>query len=93
MGRRLARLDTRSIPPIGVGSLIGFELGPGLLRRAPRGWLPARAVSLSHRVRSHHYGEGGAPEIETTFALQVRWRIELDGREPYEVDERRDGPA
>ncbi|MDA0180394.1 hypothetical protein OJ997_08825 [Solirubrobacter phytolaccae] len=68
-------------------------MGPGLLRRAPRGWLPARAISLKHSVRSHHYGSEGAPEIETTFALRVRWRIEVAGREPYEVEEQRDGPA
>jgi hypothetical protein len=86
-------MDSRTIPPIGVGSRIGFELGPGPLRRAPKGWLPARATSLRHRVSSHHYGSEGAPEIETTFALKVRWRIEVDGREPYEVEEARDGPA
>jgi len=68
-------------------------MGPGLLRRAPRGWVPARASSLEHRVSSHHYGSEGVPEIETTMALRVRWRIEVDGREPYEVEEERDVPA
>ena len=80
---------------MGVGSLIGFEMGPGLLRRAPRGWVPARATAVECRVRSHHYGsaDGGAPEIETTFNVKARWRIEIDGRAPYEVQEERDGPA
>jgi hypothetical protein len=72
---------------------MGFELGPGLLRRAPRGWLRARAFALQHAVRSHHYGDGGAPEIETTMALRVRWRVEIEGREPYDVEEDRDAPA
>ena len=77
------------------GRVIGFEMGPGLLRRAPRGWLPARATSVECRVRSHNYSsaDGGAPVIETTFAVKVRWRIEVAGREPYEVEEERDGPA
>ena len=42
---------------------------------------------------SHHYGSDGVPEIETTMGLKVRWRIEIDGREPYEVQEERSGPA
>ena len=77
------------------GRVIGFEMGPGLLRRAPRGWLPARATALECRVRSHNYSsaDGGAPEIETSFAVNARWRIEIAGREPYEVQEERDGPA
>ena len=77
------------------GRVIGFEMGPGLLRRAPRGWLPARATALECRVRSHNYSsaDGGAPEIETSFAVKARWRIEVAGREPYEVQEERDGPA
>jgi hypothetical protein len=72
---------------------MGFELGPGLLRRAPRGWVRARAYALTHSVHSHHYGENGAPEIETTMALRAHWRVELEGREPYEVQEDRDAPA
>jgi hypothetical protein len=72
---------------------VGFELGPKPLRRAPRGWLAARAFSEEHRVASHHYGEGGVPEIEATMHLQVRWRVELPGREPYELREERSAPA
>jgi hypothetical protein len=72
---------------------MGFELGPGLLRRAPRGWLRARAYALGHSVSSHHYGEGGPPDIETTMALRVRWRVEIDGRESYDVEEERSAPS
>jgi hypothetical protein len=72
---------------------MGFELGPGLLRRAPRGWARARAYALKHSVTSHHYGEGGVPDFETTMALRVHWRVEIDGQPPYEVQEERDSPS
>src|SRR4051794_34841064 len=71
---------------------MGFELGPGLLRRAPRGWLPARAYPLKHHVGSHHHGEGGAPDIELSSGMKVLWRVEVPGREVYEVDEYRSVP-
>jgi hypothetical protein len=71
---------------------MGFELGPKLLRRAPRGWLPARAFSESHGVSSHHYGDEGPPEIETSMHLRITWRVEVPGREPYELQEERSVP-
>jgi hypothetical protein len=71
---------------------MGFELGPKLLRRAPRGWLPARAFSEGHGVSSHHYGEEGPPEIETSMHLRITWRVEVPGREPYELQEERSAP-
>jgi hypothetical protein len=72
---------------------MGFELGPKLLRRAPRGWLAARAFAEDHGVASHHYGDGGVPEIETTMHLRATWRVELPGRDPYELREERSAPA
>jgi len=71
---------------------MGFELGPRLLRKAPRGWLPARAYSESHGVSSHHYGTEGPPEIETSMHLRVTWRVEVPGREPYALREERSVP-
>jgi hypothetical protein len=72
---------------------MGFELGPKLLRRAPRGWVPARAFPEDHGVSSHGYGSEGAPEIEATYHLRVTWRVEIPGREPYELREERSAPA
>jgi hypothetical protein len=72
---------------------MGFELGPKLLRRAPRGWLPARAFPEDHGVASHHYGSEGPPEIEGTMHLRATWRVEVPGREPYELREERSAPA
>src|ERR1700754_4749598 len=72
---------------------MGFELGPKLLRRAPRGWLPARAFPLRHSVFSNDQGsDGGETVFDTSSALDVRGRVELPGREPYEVEERRSAP-
>jgi len=66
---------------------MGFELGPGVLRRAPRGWLAARAFAVSHRVSPWNYGSEGPPELETSVGLQAVWRVEIPGRAPYELDE------
>jgi hypothetical protein len=71
---------------------MGFELGPKLLRRAPRGWLTGRAFALKHAVSSHAYGTEGPPEIETSLALRVLWRVEVPDRAPYELEEERSGP-
>jgi hypothetical protein len=72
---------------------MGFELGAGPLRRAPRGWLPARAFAVRHSVHSHSYGPDGVPEIEATMGMTVTWRVELPGRTPYEFEEQRSAPA
>jgi hypothetical protein len=75
---------------------MGFELGAGPLRRAPRGWLPARAFAVEHSVYSHaarnREDSGGPAEIETSVGLTVTWRVEIDGRAPYELHEERSAP-
>jgi hypothetical protein len=71
---------------------MGFELGPKLLRGAPKGWLPARAFPESHSASSHNYGSEGPGEIETSLSLTVTWRVEIAGRGPYELQEQRSGP-
>src|SRR3954447_15041802 len=71
---------------------MGFELGPKMLRKAPKGWLSARAFPERHDVSSHGYGSDGAPEIETSMHLSVTWRVEVPGREPYELHEERSVP-
>jgi hypothetical protein len=72
---------------------MGFELGPKLLRNAPRGWIPARAFPEDHGISSHGYGSEGAPEIETTYHLRVTWLVEIPGREPSELREERSAPG
>ena len=73
---------------------MGFELGGGPLRRAPRGWLPARAFPLRHSVYSHPDlgAERGETVIETSAGLTVVWRVEVEGRAPYELEEERSAP-
>jgi hypothetical protein len=72
---------------------MGFELGPKLLRRAPKGWLAGRAFPLRHSVYSHPQGhEGGETVFETSAGLTVLWRVKVPGREPYELEEKRSAP-
>src|SRR5262249_19103479 len=72
---------------------MGFQLGPGILRSAPRDWLPARAFPVRHSIYSHPYGPTGVPEIEMTMGMRVAWRVELPGRASYEFEEERSVPA
>ncbi|MBJ7328628.1 MAG: hypothetical protein JHC95_01955 [Solirubrobacteraceae bacterium] len=74
---------------------MGFQLGPKFLRKQPKGWLPARAYPVKHATYEHHNNdpEGGESVIETSAGLTVTWRVELDGREPYEFQEERTGPT
>ncbi len=73
---------------------MGFELGPKPLRRAPRGWLPARAFALRHSISDPPSDPQGSETIvDTIFVLNVTWRVEIDGREPYELEEVRHSPT
>jgi hypothetical protein len=73
---------------------MGFELGPKPLRRAPRGWLPARAFALRHSVTDPPSDpEGSETMVDTIFVLTVTWRVEIDGRDPYELEEVRHSPT
>jgi hypothetical protein len=73
---------------------MGFELGPKPLRRAPRGWLPARAFALRHSVTDTPSDPQGSETIvDTVFVFTVTWRVEIDGRDPYEFDEVRHSPT
>lgn len=72
---------------------MGYELGPGFLRRPPDDWLPARSFPLEHRA-----WEEGSPGIHggsevVTAGIQVRWRVQIPGREAYEFAEQRRGPG
>jgi hypothetical protein len=44
-------------------------------------------------VSSHHYGTEGVPDVEATMHLRATWRVELPGRDPYELREERSAPA
>lgn len=73
---------------------MGFQLGPGFLRRPPKGWLPARAFPVQHRTQADSgTGGDGSSSIDTSCTLAVLWRVEAeDGRAPYEFDEQRRAP-
>lgn len=73
---------------------MGFQLGPGFLRRPPRGWTPATAYAVRHRATDHPSGaEGGESAFDTSYLLTVTWRVERPGHEPYEVHEERSAPV
>jgi hypothetical protein len=73
---------------------MGFEMGPKLLRRAPRGWLAARAFPLRHSVYSYPDADGGGETVlDMSWGLSVLWRVEPAGRPPYELEEERSGPT
>ncbi len=72
---------------------MGFEMGPKLLRRAPKGWLRARAFPIRHRVYDNTGGaDHGESVFDTSWVLGVLWRVEVEGRPPYELEEERSGP-
>ena len=70
---------------------MGMQLGPGLLRRRPRGWVAGQASAVAHRAWQPGSSgpDGGQADVDTSCVLDARWRVELPGREPYEFDEQR----
>lgn len=73
---------------------MGFQLGPGLLRRPPRGWASATAFAVHHRASDHPSGpEGGESTFDTSTHLAVTWRVHRPGHPPYEVTEERSAPV
>lgn len=72
---------------------MGFQLGPKLLRRPPKGWLPARAFAEAYRFANDHGADHGESVIDTSHSLSVTWRVEADGRAPWEVSEARRVPV
>ncbi len=69
---------------------MGWQLGPKALRKPPRGWLPGQATPLRHVAREPPTSggpDGGGDGFVTTCRLDVTWRVEVEGREPYEFEE------
>jgi len=73
-----------------------FEIGDlGPLRRRPKGWIPARAMPLQHRVMGDPYSHdsGGGGDFETSTRLDVVWQVTIPGQAPYEFHEVRKSPT
>jgi hypothetical protein len=67
------------------------------MRRRPKGWIPARAMPLQHRVFDDPYTQGGGPDagenvLETSTRLDVVWQVTIPGQAPYEFHEVRKSP-
>jgi hypothetical protein len=71
-----------------------MELGPKLLRKPPRGWIPARAFPLETRLLADPPDAEGSSTsgIDTSQGFAVTWQLRVDGREPVEFAEERRGP-
>lgn len=68
------------------------------MRRRPKGWIPARAMPLQHRVFEDPYTQGGGPDagenvIDTSTRLDVVWQVTIPGQAPYEFHEVRKSPT
>jgi hypothetical protein len=74
---------------------MGLERGPKLLRKPPRGWIPARAFPLERAILPDAPDAEGSkgPVIDTSHRLEVTWEVRVDGREPVRFSEERRGPA
>jgi hypothetical protein len=72
---------------------MGFELGPGFLRRPPSGWLPGHAFAVEHRTSHWPNNAQGLENISQSVRLDALWEVRLDGREAYRFeDDRRTAP-
>ena len=58
------------------------ELGPGFLRKPPRGWIPARARAVA-RVVSNWPGSEGTGSASQSCRLDAEWEVHIEGQEPY----------
>ena len=71
---------------------MGFELGPGFLRRPPSDWLPARAYPVQFRVTD--WGTGTSDPYDLSVRLDAEWEVRIDGRQSYRFqEERRTAPT
>ena len=68
------------------------QLGPGFLRRPPKGWLAARAFPREFKVFEDPHVTKAVAGIELSMRLDVLWEVRVEGREPYRFREERAAP-
>lgn len=68
------------------------ELGPGFLRRPPKGWLAGRAFPVEHRTYPDPHVTKQVAGQDLSLRLDVLWEVHVDGRDPYRVKEERAAP-
>ena len=73
---------------------MGFQLGPGFLRKPPRGWLPGRAHAADFvaRDRLNPEGGGGGGAVFDVWILDVLWQVHPETGETYVFREERRAP-
>lgn len=68
------------------------ELGPGFLRRPPKGWLPGHAFAVEHSATNWPDTATG-PSMNQSVRLDAIWEVHLDGYGPYRFEDvRRTAP-
>ncbi len=72
---------------------MGFQLGPGFMRRPPRGWLPGRANAADFVARDRLNPEGGSGgSVFDVWILDVLWQVQPESGAAYEFREERRAP-
>ena len=72
---------------------MGFQLGPGFLRKPPRGWLPGRANAADFVARDRLNPEGGSGGgVFDVWILDVLWQVQPESGAAYEFREERRAP-
>ena len=72
---------------------MGFQLGPGFLRKPPRGWQPGRAHAVDFVARDRIDPEGGSGgSVLDVWILDVLWEVHPGSGTPYEFREERRAP-
>ena len=65
----------------------------GIVRKAPRGWMAARAFAVQHRSNDRGQSPSEGDDLAMSRDLEVEWEVWCDGRDPYRFVETRKAPV
>ena len=78
----------------GLANYCAVSMGDmGILRKPPRGWMPARAFAVQHRSYERGQSSSEGEHLHTSRDLEVEWEVCRDGRDPYRFVETRKAPG
>ena len=72
---------------------MGFQLGPGFLRKPPRGWRLGHAQAVDFKIYDRR-GESGGNDasLVDVWIMDVQWRVQPEAGAAYEFREERRAP-